>query len=57
MHIEERNDIPDAIIRTSKWRLQHLHVVDKTGQVPGLGTINWKEVIRALYDSEVWWEI
>ncbi len=57
MHIEERNDIPDAIIRTSKWWLQHLHVVDKTGQVPGLGTINWKEVIRALYDSEVWWKI
>lgn len=52
MQIEERDGIPNAIRKAGKKWLQHLHVADNTRQAPGMGTMNWKEIIRALYDIE-----
>ena len=50
MQIEERDGIPNAIRKAGKEWFQHLHVADNTRQTPGMGTMDWKEIIRALYD-------
>lgn len=49
MQIEEGDGIPNAIRRAGPY-LQHLHVADNTRQAPGMGTMPWREIIRALYD-------
>jgi len=52
MQIEEGDGIPNAIRRAGgKW-LKHLHAADNTREAPGKGTMNWREIIRALYDIE-----
>ena len=50
MQIEERGGIPNAIRKAGKRWFQHLHIADNTRQAPGIGTMDWKEIIRALYD-------
>ncbi|MDI3472159.1 MAG: hypothetical protein PWQ20_337 [Thermotogaceae bacterium] len=52
MQIEEPDGIPNAIRRAGKYWFQHLHVADNTRRAPGMGTIPWREIIRALYDIE-----
>ncbi|PXV62571.1 sugar phosphate isomerase/epimerase [Halanaerobium congolense] len=49
MQIEEGEGISNAIRRAGSY-LQHLHVADNTRQAPGMGTMPWREIIRALYD-------
>jgi sugar phosphate isomerase/epimerase len=49
MQIEEGDGIPNAIRRAGSF-LQHLHVADNTRQAPGMGTMPWREIIRALYE-------
>jgi len=50
MQMEEPDGIPNAIRRTGRYWLQHLHVADNTRRAPGMGTMPWREIIRALYD-------
>lgn len=50
MQIEEADGIPNAIRRAGKNWLYHLHAADNTRQAPGKGTMNWREILRALYD-------
>ncbi len=52
MQIEEGDGIPDAIRRAGGYWLNHLHCADNTRQAPGKGTMDWKEIIRALYDID-----
>jgi sugar phosphate isomerase/epimerase len=50
MQIEESDGIPNAIRRAGgKW-LRHMHAADNTREAPGMGTMPWREVLRALYD-------
>ncbi len=48
MNIEE-NDMFDAI-RRAKGRLIGFHVADNNRMAPGMGTINWKKVIKTLQE-------
>jgi len=51
MQIEEADGIPEAIRRaTGRW-LYHLHAADNTREAPGRGTMNWRHIIRSLYDT------
>jgi sugar phosphate isomerase/epimerase len=50
MQIEEGDGIPNAIRRAGGFWLQHLHAADNTREAPGLGTMPWREILRALYD-------
>ena len=50
MQIEESDGIPNAIRRAKGYWFNHLHCADNTRQAPGKGTMDWKEIIRALYD-------
>ncbi len=52
MQIEEPDGIPNAIRRAGGYWLKHLHVADNTRQAPGKGTMDWKEIIKALYDID-----
>ena len=52
MQIEERAGIPNAIRKAGKFWYQHMHIADNTRQAPGRGTMDWKEILRALYDIE-----
>jgi D-psicose/D-tagatose/L-ribulose 3-epimerase len=52
MQIEEGDGIPNAIRRAGQHWLQHLHAADNTREAPGMGTVPWREVLRALYDIE-----
>ncbi len=52
MQIEERDGIANAIRRAGCEYFQHLHVADNTRQAPGMGTMPWREIIRALHDIE-----
>lgn len=52
MQIEEPDGIPNAIRRAGKYWFQHLHVADNTRRAPGMGTMPWREIIRALYDID-----
>lgn len=48
MQLEEPDGIPGAILRAGKYWFQHLHVADNTREAPGMGTMPWREVLRAL---------
>lgn len=50
MQMEEGDGIPNAIRRAGRYWLRHLHAADNTREAPGKGTMNWREIIRALYD-------
>jgi sugar phosphate isomerase/epimerase len=50
MQIEEPDGIPNAVRRTGGQLLGHMHAADNTRQAPGMGDMDWKEIIRALYD-------
>ena len=50
MQIEEDDGIPNAIRRAGNKWFKHLHAADNTRVAPGKGTMEWKEIIRALYD-------
>jgi len=50
MQIEEGDGIPNAIRRAGGYWLQHLHAADNTREAPGKGTMNWREILRALHD-------
>jgi len=50
MQMEEGDGIPNAIRRAGGEWLRHLHAADNTREAPGKGTMNWREIIRALYD-------
>lgn len=52
MQIEEKEGIPNAIRRAGRHWFQHLHVADNTREAPGLGTMPWREVFRALLDID-----
>jgi D-psicose/D-tagatose/L-ribulose 3-epimerase len=52
MQLEEPEGIPNAIRRAGRYWLQHLHVADNTREGPGLGTMPWREILRALADIE-----
>lgn len=52
MQIEEGDGIPNAIRRAGQYWFQHLHVADNTREAPGLGTMPWREILRALHDIE-----
>lgn len=52
MQIEEGDGIPNAIRRAGRKWMQHLHLADNTRQAPGMGTMPWREIIRALHDIE-----
>lgn len=52
MQMEESDGIPNAIRRAGGCWFNHLHCADNTRQAPGKGTMNWKEIIRALYDID-----
>lgn len=50
MQIEEGDGIPNAIRRAGGEWFRHLHAADNTREAPGKGTMNWREMIRALQD-------
>lgn len=52
MQLEEWDGIPNAIRRAGGYWFQHLHVADNTREAPGLGTMPWREILRALSDIE-----
>ena len=52
MQIEEGDGIPNAIRRAGHYWFQHLHVADNTREAPGMGTMPWREILRALHDIE-----
>ncbi len=52
MQIEEGDGIPNAIRRAGHFWFQHLHVADNTREAPGMGTMPWREILRALHDIE-----
>jgi D-psicose/D-tagatose/L-ribulose 3-epimerase len=52
MQIEEGDGIPNAIRRAGHYWLQHLHAADNTREAPGLGTLPWKDILRALHDID-----
>jgi len=52
MQIEEGDGIANAIRRAGGEWLRHLHAADNTREAPGKGTMNWREIIRALHDIE-----
>lgn len=52
MQIEEGDGIPNAIRRAGRHWFQHLHVADNTREAPGLGTMPWRDILRALHDIE-----
>ncbi len=52
MQLEEWEGIPNAIRRAGQYWFQHLHVADNTRQAPGMGTLPWREIIRALIDID-----
>lgn len=52
MQIEEGDGIPNAIRRAGHYWFQHLHAADNTREAPGLGTMPWREILRALHDIE-----
>jgi sugar phosphate isomerase/epimerase len=52
MQIEEGDGIANAIRRAGGDWLYHLHAADNTREAPGRGTMDWKEILRALYDIE-----
>lgn len=52
MQLEEGDGIPNAIRRAGKYWFQHLHAADNTREAPGLGMMDWKEIIRALLDID-----
>lgn len=47
MCLEEEKGIHNAIREAGDW-LAHLHMGDNTREVPGIGCINWREVMIAL---------
>ena len=52
MQIEEGDGIPNAIRRAGTGWLRHLHAADNTREAPGKGTMNWREILRALHDID-----
>jgi len=50
MQIEEGDGIPNAIRRAGSYWYQHTHAADNTREAPGMGTMPWREILRALYD-------
>jgi len=50
MQIEEGDGIPNAIRRAGGEWLRHLHAADNTREAPGKGTMDWREILRALHD-------
>jgi sugar phosphate isomerase/epimerase len=52
MQIEEGDGIPNAIRRAGHVWMQHLHAADNTREAPGMGTMPWKEILRALHDID-----
>ena len=52
MQIEEGDGIPNAVRRAGKYWFQHMHAADNTREAPGMGTMPWKEILRALHDIE-----
>jgi D-psicose/D-tagatose/L-ribulose 3-epimerase len=52
MQLEEGDGIPNAIRRAGQYWFQHLHVADNTREAPGLGTMPWREILRALHDID-----
>ena len=52
MQVEEGDGIPNAIRRAGHYWLQHLHAADNTREAPGLGTMPWREILRALHDID-----
>ncbi|HBE79321.1 MAG TPA: hypothetical protein DDW65_16340 [Firmicutes bacterium] len=50
MQLEEEIGIHNAIRRAGKDWLVHLHLGDNTREVPGKGSINWREIFLALND-------
>jgi len=52
MQIEEGDGIPNAIRRAGHYWFQHLHVADNTREAPGMGTMDWRNILRALHDIE-----
>jgi len=52
MQIEEPDGIPDAIRRAGKHWLYHMHAADNTRQAPGRGTMDWRKILRSLYDID-----
>lgn len=52
MQIEEGDGIPNAIRRAGSYWFQHLHVADNTREAPGMGTMPWRDIVRALYDID-----
>jgi sugar phosphate isomerase/epimerase len=52
MQIEEGDGIPNAIRRAGGYWFQHLHAADNTREAPGMGTMPWREILRALHDID-----
>jgi len=52
MQVEEGDGIPNAIRRAGHYWLQHLHAADNTREAPGMGTMPWREILRALHGIE-----
>jgi hydroxypyruvate isomerase len=52
MQIEEGDGISNAIRRAGGYWFQHLHVADNTREAPGMGTMPWREILRALHDID-----
>ena len=52
MQMEEGDGIPNAIRRAGHYWLQHLHASDNTREAPGMGTMPWPEILRALHDID-----
>ena len=50
MHLEEQEGVHNAIRAAGPGWLAHLHLGDSTREVPGRGSINWREVFIALRD-------
>jgi len=50
MQIEEGDGIPNAVRRAGGEMLRHMHAADNTREAPGMGTMNWREILSALHD-------
>jgi len=50
--VKKGDGIPNAIRRAGHYWLQYLHAVDNTREAPGMGTMLWREILRALQGIE-----
>lgn len=52
MQLEEKDGVAGAIRNTGKEWIMHQHLGDNNRELPGKGSMNWQEILKALRDIE-----